>query len=1156
MGIQHILLNGGLDLVNSKQIASPGSLRDCLNFEVGIKQGYVETKGFKAYGTGRINDVINPWVIHWCASNIVKPNAGDIVGGVTGISWTDQIVLYWGGDPAIGVLNNSNYSGKGTICYSHQDGGQGLIGLTSIEGRFPVVGDILESRDFLSLLVPPSTFGFKSVTLIRPLYRASDVIRDGGVSFFNSTANTVDAVTNLITQFDVDALSQNSGTNDSPLTIGKGLFYFNARDSLYLVSDIERRQFSSEDAVYSVGDILRIEFATGLFLRRVIVAVQVTSGSFSGGDAAGFIDLVGDTTAEGTFNGVPLSVQNITTSAFSGNPDIGLVESKNAGLFKANVTSGMLWKLQDIGHEVRFIEGEVFPTVLNRLNKTAELEGAVTDTGWVPAGTAAGWSFASNATGVPDGAVAKQLNQPAGDQTALSCTNYGFSIPDRSVILGVQVRVKRRIEPGTQAPCSDKTVSLIGMVGSQNKAIGLSWPTVLTDQEYGAASDVWGTSLSASVVNSSGFGVSISAIMTAGGISTNREIDSVEIKVTYKDQSSVVYLGGPSNVSITLTSVGTTATATAPAGHGYRTGDSVTTTGAIQPAYNGTYVITVLSDTVFTYTFAGDTSTATGTIIAYRNFASARVIWYHKKTGDWGTSDAEGTMTLYNLTSPSGTPLVSSASIPSGVSIRTASGGAGTFIATTSSAPEKIFLPSSTDLASNDSQWEFYEGNFFSSEGTEQVFGVSGAGFAWSWDGTYLIRIRTGVEDARDKPAHVTKHLDQLLLGYRSGSVIASDAGYPESFAAIVGGTNGVSSPISDDVVTYPVFAGGAQEIPMGDAVYGLTPMSEQSVFVGCKDSRRQIVGSIGALIQAVIDPSIGIIEYTLKNLSRPIFTDYEGVKWIDGELVSYPVSPWLIPRIQEERASTTNSSGVLRAEVIRYKSQYRLFFRDKMILTITLNRGTLALAQNTGNQCTFQSLPFIPSTTTTGVTTGGAELIFVAPHGVAVGDDDLVPLYEADTTITPNPALYPPGFVYQMDVGSTWNGAMAIPRVIEINGSVGDDEWRDKHYDRMIVSGTCYGFAPFGANYSVNFNDIETVNPKNINAGKLSALGINAFSEQYFSVTEPVLRDGYALSVKFVADGDKLYGASSETQTSPYKFRPLTLQSILLITEDNRIRR
>lgn len=66
---------------------------------------------------------------------------------------------------------------------------------------------------------------------------------------------------------------------------------------------------------------------------------------------------------------------------------------------------------------------------------------------------------------------------------------------------------------------------------------------------------------------------------------------------------------------ITITSVGLTATVTSPIQLSLATGNTVTITGAIEPEYNGSFVITMITDTTFSYTLPSATTTpATGTI--------------------------------------------------------------------------------------------------------------------------------------------------------------------------------------------------------------------------------------------------------------------------------------------------------------------------------------------------------------------------------------------------------------------------------------------------------------------------------------------------------------------------------------------------------------
>ena len=74
---------------------------------------------------------------------------------------------------------------------------------------------------------------------------------------------------------------------------------------------------------------------------------------------------------------------------------------------------------------------------------------------------------------------------------------------------------------------------------------------------------------------------------------------------TYKDSLSITG----------ITRSGSVATATTASAHGQANGASVTISGATQTEYNGTFVITVLSATTFSYTVSGTPATpATGTI--------------------------------------------------------------------------------------------------------------------------------------------------------------------------------------------------------------------------------------------------------------------------------------------------------------------------------------------------------------------------------------------------------------------------------------------------------------------------------------------------------------------------------------------------------------
>jgi hypothetical protein len=89
-----------------------------------------------------------------------------------------------------------------------------------------------------------------------------------------------------------------------------------------------------------------------------------------------------------------------------------------------------------------------------------------------------------------------------------------------------------------------------------------------------------------------------------------------------------------------ITRAGSTATVTCPVPHNLLTGQSVLIAGADQPDYNGTFVVTVTSASVFTYVVPGTPATpATGTI-TYKRLAAG---WTKPFTGTNKAAFRQGT---------------------------------------------------------------------------------------------------------------------------------------------------------------------------------------------------------------------------------------------------------------------------------------------------------------------------------------------------------------------------------------------------------------------------------------------------------------------------------------------------------------------------------
>ena len=115
----------------------------------------------------------------------------------------------------------------------------------------------------------------------------------------------------------------------------------------------------------------------------------------------------------------------------------------------------------------------------------------------------------------------------------LKATNFGFAIPSTATIVGVVAEIT-----ATGAPAyaiDDNSVKLVkaGTVqGSDRNRGDLLWSYTEVWRSYGSDSDLWGSTLAASDINNSGFGVAISVIANQG-VAAVASVDAVRITVYY-----------------------------------------------------------------------------------------------------------------------------------------------------------------------------------------------------------------------------------------------------------------------------------------------------------------------------------------------------------------------------------------------------------------------------------------------------------------------------------------------------------------------------------------------------------------------------------------------------------------------------------------------
>lgn len=142
------------------------------------------------------------------------------------------------------------------------------------------------------------------------------------------------------------------------------------------------------------------------------------------------------------------------------------------------------------------------------------------------------WTNPSNAA-ASDNAYAT-VSLAMNNSQYLKCTNFGFTIPTTSVILGITVSIERK----STGPVTDSRVRLVraGTVEATDKATGTAWPGTDTSVDYGGAADLWSASWTGTDIRDSGFGVVLSCTSSSAA---SASVDAIGITVTYRSGSGV-----------------------------------------------------------------------------------------------------------------------------------------------------------------------------------------------------------------------------------------------------------------------------------------------------------------------------------------------------------------------------------------------------------------------------------------------------------------------------------------------------------------------------------------------------------------------------------------------------------------------------------------
>jgi hypothetical protein len=395
-------------------------------------------------------------------------------------------------------------------------------------------------------------------------------------------------------------------------------------------------------------------------------------------------------------------------------------------------------------------------------------------------------------------------------------------------------------------------------------------------------------------------------------------------------------------------------------------------------------------------------------------------------SGDSGASSAAGYVTLTAAKNTDKPRLV-----VDGDQIRTAAAGGGTLIGVVAGRDRPIFLPGQSEMDNNRSQYQWHQYNFFGQDRYSAMYGVSGAGPALSFDGETLIKVRTPLAPDIDIPRHIAKHGTMLALGYFSGAVILSSVGAPYEMRGDFGAT----------------------PVEVGDRLTALAPAGGDALLIVCETSTYVLRGlSPQAFSQQTVSSQRGAIEYTLADPGRAIISDSFGLFAADTPesfesasraYMSASVQPWLRERLQATISNEQRFNRVVRALPVRSKNQYRLYFRDGAILTMTMTDAGVETTKQRLYVAGTPDIPLAVRSVWSGIDASGRERLFATFNGTKEG------------------------YVFEMDVGRSLDGEEIAAYMI-INPFYAGAITQLKQFDRCGFGGAG-GYANLLVTYGIN---------------------------------------------------------------------------------------
>jgi hypothetical protein len=995
---EHVILDGGLDLVSARPAAKPGTLQDVFNYEVGFRHGYARIDGLERFDGQTSPSSTNAWRYYMV-------NA-DITGTFSPVE-----TLAWAKDDRVGeagVLLSVEDAGThkglfivfrsttvippdGAVVTGDESGASFTVDsatqdIRKLSDYYSTTQSYLAALDAFADLLRAEVNPVPGVGTIVGMHFHEDrlyAVRDSLNLTLTALNSTVQVRTGGLVLSPAGALAEilsyspgDQTIQVHPLTdLG---FAVAVNDKLTIPMWLRFEQGLGEIAV---GDVA-VGGTSGY--SGTVLYVDLRNGSFDAGNAEGFMALSGvsgkytvnetaTVTGSGaTFKPVAIYQQRFTDgSAEAATISAIATQSDTATLWKSTDTG---WALAQSTRRMQFNTGTLDPTAVDYFD---------TATGYLfPHYFAQSGTPLYNWTGTLSDLGFSNDDGPTFTVNAASSGSYSsyFTTEEITVrdfrpqlsnddeIIGIEVKVRLRGVAATGGTGGRLRVAHTAANGVTEEAYTTVTDTLWVDVIFGGIGALWGeVNLTPAMVNSSSFRFKLQGRTFAGGL----EIDYVQVKYLIRQRF-----------------------------------------GQKMFLYNGT----------------------------------ADVGWVRIKSvaldeGAWDGTGAGG-MTLFDWSDPD--PDI-------GLFIRTAAAGGGQLVGKVAGSARFPLLPGSAKLAEERSKYQFISYNFYASEEKNAIYGVSGAGPAFVFDGTTLDFISTGVERNNDRPRHVAAHQGRLALGYKWGEVYLSSS----------------TSPLEFDALTLATSHG------FGDKITGLMPLTGLALGVFTESTISVIFGAAldsegTGVEQRMISPRSGAIEYTVQNLGNlPIFADFRGINMLQStdqygdfaaDRLSYDVTPWLLSRLQRKAGYETIDESVVQSVVVRNKNQYRLFFADGYLLTLTL------FGKERVPMCTVQRYWLGDNmdkfcrvfATASGVTSDGRDRVFVSAED----------RFDVDMTAEA-------GFVYELDQGVSFDGD-PIRSSFTLTHFFDQSAEMTKRFNTLQIHGYAAGVASLHLSRAINYESLD----------------------------------------------------------------------------------